>query len=310
MKEPALVTVIVPVYSGGSLAIDAINSLLAQTFTRMEILVVNDGSPLEVDREIPNIFGNKIRYVEWSNSGLCSSLNKAIFDLVDTPFVARLDQDDFAYPDRIALQMDTLSDGDVDGCFSSIEKITPSGRVLAIHPHGFSSPTVYDPRVHGSLVHSTLVAKTEFIRKLGGYNAEFYPCDDFHLNIKMSANGKILVHPGTLVRYLIHDGANTFSKFWDMQIKTQYLYRFMNDPERCPPYNEWFNSEGRVISNSWQQRVFGYGRLLYREGGLAIGEKRFISGFFKLGVAAVINPNFVYKRLTSTFAAVNRKLAN
>ena len=70
MEKP-LISIIIPVYNGSNYLRDAINSALAQTYTNIEIIVVNDGSNDNGETEkIALSYGEKIRYFSKEN-GLC-----------------------------------------------------------------------------------------------------------------------------------------------------------------------------------------------------------------------------------------------
>ena len=74
--EP-LVTIVIPVFNGSNYVTSAINSALAQTYNKVEIVVVNDGSTDNTE-EIVKSYGNKIRYFIKKNGGVASALNFAI----------------------------------------------------------------------------------------------------------------------------------------------------------------------------------------------------------------------------------------
>ena len=301
------ITVVVPVYKGGLLARKAIQSLIDQTYKPIDIIVINDGSPLVEDRKLPEVFGHRIRYVEQENRGLCHALNHAIFDLVSTPLIARLDQDDWSCPDRLLKQVALLEDEQADACFCAVDKVTLRSKPLARHPDNLLEPVMYSPRLHGGIAHSTLLARVDFLRSLGGYDQALYPCDDLDLSIRMSQAGKVMVHHEPLVNYLIHGDANTFPTFWQMEIKTKYLHQYIDRIGERESFENWFDRVGRHLASNRRERRLSYGRMYYRQAGLRIGTGRYLSGSAYLAAACAMNPKFFLTRFNGSLRFLARK---
>jgi glycosyltransferase involved in cell wall biosynthesis len=296
------VTVVVPVFKGGALARRAVQSLLAQTYGNLEILVIDDGSPLAEDASLGEQFGARIRFVAQPNTGLCGALNRALFEIVRTPLVARLDQDDWSAPERIETQVKTLLDSGAIACFTRLHKVTESGRVMAIHPLDSAATFAYDPACHGCIAHSTLLARTDILRGLGGYDAELYPCDDFDLSIRLWRAGRVVVCGAPLVRYLVHDEGNTFSHFWDMELKTRYVLAKLRDDQPVPPFAQWRTAGGKEAALGVMDRVQGLGRMYYRRAGIRIGNGRWLRGGAYLLAALLLNPRFFLRRIAHSLA--------
>lgn len=106
--EP-LVSIIIPVYNGENYMREAIDSALAQTYGRMEILVVNDGSMDDGRTEqIARSYGDKIRYISKKNGGSSSALNVGIKNMAGDYF-SWLSHDDLYTPDKIEKQVAAMS---------------------------------------------------------------------------------------------------------------------------------------------------------------------------------------------------------
>ena len=104
-----LVSIVIPVYNGSNYLIEAIESALAQTYSNIEIIVVNDGSRDEGSTEkIALSFGKKIRYFSKDNGGTSSALNVGIRNMQGQYF-CWLSHDDFYAPDCVKAQINLLS---------------------------------------------------------------------------------------------------------------------------------------------------------------------------------------------------------
>lgn len=104
-----LISIVIPVYNGANFLAEAIESALAQSYSNLEIIVVNDGSDDMGDtRQVALSFGERIRYFEKENGGTSSALNLGISKMAGDYF-AWLSHDDYYDPKCIARQVDRLS---------------------------------------------------------------------------------------------------------------------------------------------------------------------------------------------------------
>ena len=103
-----LVSIIVPVYNGAKYMREAIDSALAQTYSNVEIIVVNDGSnDGGATRDIALSYGDKIRYFEKENGGVSTALNLGIKNMRGKYF-SWLSHDDVYLPEKIQVEIDAL----------------------------------------------------------------------------------------------------------------------------------------------------------------------------------------------------------
>ena len=100
------VSVIIPTYNREELLCETIDSVLAQTFTDFEIIVIDDGSTDNTEQRIAQ-FGNRIRYYKQENLGLNAARNRAM-SLSRGEYIAVLDDDDLWKYNKLALQVDIL----------------------------------------------------------------------------------------------------------------------------------------------------------------------------------------------------------
>jgi glycosyltransferase involved in cell wall biosynthesis len=103
MVNNPLVSVIIPVYNSERYLAEAIESVLAQTYRPLEIIVVNDGST-DGSAEVAKRFGSPVRYYLQPNSGAGAARNQGA-DLARGSFLAFLDADDIWLADKLARQM-------------------------------------------------------------------------------------------------------------------------------------------------------------------------------------------------------------
>lgn len=108
MSNTPKVTVLMPVYNGVPFVAEAIQSILGQTFTDFEFLIIDDGSTDESISMISAYNDLRIRFVKnASNLGLVASLNHGL-ELARGEYIARMDADDISRPERLACQVEFM----------------------------------------------------------------------------------------------------------------------------------------------------------------------------------------------------------
>jgi glycosyltransferase involved in cell wall biosynthesis len=109
MRYTPKVTIIIPLYNGSNFVAEAIDAALAQTYSNLEILVVNDGSKDDgAGERIALSYGDKIRYLSKPNGGVSSALNFALEHMTGEWF-SWLSHDDLYYPEKIEKQVAFLN---------------------------------------------------------------------------------------------------------------------------------------------------------------------------------------------------------
>jgi len=134
MKEP-LVSVILPVYNGGGLLVAGVKSIVNQTYQNWELVIMDDGSTdggLALVRELND---PRIRiYSDGVNKGLSRRLNEAV-SKTEGKYIARMDADDIAFPDRLEKQvlfLEKNKDIDLVGCRAVVFK--DRGEIIGLLP--------------------------------------------------------------------------------------------------------------------------------------------------------------------------------
>jgi len=102
MKKP-LISCIIPVFNGERYLTEGLDSILAQTYRPIEIIVVDDGST-DGTRELVASYGDQVRYLWQPNSGPATARNQGL-SAASGEFVAFLDADDLWHPEKLERQM-------------------------------------------------------------------------------------------------------------------------------------------------------------------------------------------------------------
>ena len=218
------VSIVIPAYNASNYLTEAIDSALAQTYSNVEIIVVNDGSTDEgATRKIALSYGDKIRYFEKQNGGSSSAINMGIAHMTGEWF-SWLSHDDLYLPDKIEKQISYMTLLKIDECelakhvfFSSFEPIDANGNTIrSIRmnwsrefadrmeklPHNgylIAEPTTYT--FHGC---SCLIHKNAF-DDIGLFDEKLRWLNDVDLWFRLFANNyKVHFIPDILVKGRVH----------------------------------------------------------------------------------------------------------
>ena len=199
------ITVAMSVYNNAPYLVPAIESILAQTFTDFEFLIVNDGStdgsPAIIDRYAAS--DARIRAIHQSNSGLIASLNRMIDEARGT-LIARMDGDDIALPERFARQVAFL-DAHPDigvlgtGCVTIDTLGQPGARTFDnVLDH---ADIVADLKNGPALCHPSVMMRRDAVCAVGGYHRAYRHCEDYDLWLRMSEHVRMANLPDRLLKY-------------------------------------------------------------------------------------------------------------
>ena len=203
---PVTVSIVMAAYNAASTIKESIRSVLAQSFTDWELIVVDDGST-DGTGEIAEEFGDsRIRLITISRSGVVGARNLGI-SLSRAPLIAILDSDDLMTPQRLRLQIEVArlrpDVGVHAGWFRDLETSK-----LGVSP--LSGPAIKKFLQHGSSVcHSTVMFNTSALTYLPQYpqgleveGGEIAGAEDYALlwNLAQSG-GRFLTLPVVLCRY-------------------------------------------------------------------------------------------------------------
>lgn len=217
-RKPPLVSVAMPVYNAGKYLRLAVLSIVRQTFTDWELLIIDDGSTDNALNDISDIRDERIRiFRDGLNKGLAARLNECI-DMARGQYLARMDQDDVSFPERFMRQLKVLQqDSDID--------------LVAVRSITISSENQYTGMVPGEITHEELVAKpwrgiylphpswmgkTSWFRHYRYMIPGPYFCEDQELLLRSHENSRFAVVAEPLFAYRLRNAIN-----WSKQIKTR-----------------------------------------------------------------------------------------
>ncbi len=169
-----LVSFVMPVRGGGEYFKPALNSILAQNYKNIEILIIDDGIDDEVRTCIAQSNDSRIRLIKSAGGGLVNSLNTGILNS-EGSYIARMDSDDICEPERIDMQISVFNKfPDVDIVYSDVYLMNESGLVLRrqnTSRGGYEEvlPVLLYQKKGYPIVHPSVMMKKSAITEVEGY---------------------------------------------------------------------------------------------------------------------------------------------
>lgn len=223
-----LISIIIPLYNSEDFLSETIESLLAQTYPNFELIIVDDGS---VDQSLAiarSYDDERINIIEQrTNKGIVETLNRGLDEASGT-YVARMDSDDIALPERLASQVAFLEGNrDVVALGSRILRFGDSETSVDIRPLASDMCDAFllfaTPLVHPSVMMRRAVVETLGLR----YDPQFSCTEDYEFWVRLSQGGAIANLENQLLKYRIRSGGVTGTKMDEMRAQQQNIHNRM-----------------------------------------------------------------------------------
>lgn len=190
MNEPdskPLVSVIIPTFNRGWILAEALSSVTAQDYPRLEILVVDDGSTDDT-REKLQPFLDRVTVMRQSNKGVSAARNLGL-RYCSGDLVAFLDSDDLWTSDKVSCQVDFFRHNpQAEICQTEEIWIRRGKRVNPKNKHRKPSGMIFEPSLHLCLVSpSAVMMRRTLFNEVGLFDEGLPACEDYDLWLRISA---------------------------------------------------------------------------------------------------------------------------
>lgn len=304
-----LVSVLMPVYNAARHLREAVMSVLGQSFSKLELVVVDDGS-VDQSSGILHEFArrdSRVRILSGAHAGLVSALNRGL-EAARGRWIARMDADDICTPDRLEAQLAFLrARPEVAVLASYAWYIGDSGRPLGVHRVG---PTTVEEfrrvRARGELlrlIHPTVVMARDVVLDAGGYDARFLHVEDLELFDRLANRGHVLLAmPRPTLYYRIHRQSVVMKAHLELSRRHRHLEAVAvarrDRADRSLSYEEFLGAEESAsLPRRFRVRLADWASYLYRRGGVEFGlGNRFVAAAC-LTAAFVLKPGRVLRKL-------------
>jgi glycosyltransferase involved in cell wall biosynthesis len=259
-----LVSVIIPVYNGERYIVQAVESALRQTFTNLEIIIVDDGSTDRTQQVLQPYF-DRVRYIYQENQGVAAARNIAC-QLAQGEFLAFLDADDYFLPSKLEKQLacfdhdpalDMVQTGwlMVDETGKDISEMKPWQQAPKLDLESFIIFKCVRP--------SAMMLRRKWWEKLGGFNDNFPLAEDLDFALRLALKGCKAVWLEEILTCYRQHNSNIMSSGLPLMKNTEILMKeFFNRPDLPESIRQLKNQE-HYLSFKW------LAWRMYRDGHLA-----------------------------------------
>lgn len=213
--NPAI-TVLMPAYNAERYIEAAIKSVLKQTFSDFELLIINDGSIDATEQIISSFTDSRVRLINQTNQGIAAALNIGLLN-AKADLIARFDADDICLPERLDIQYKFLKNnpgyimvGSNADYIDMHGEFVFTGRMVAFGDEDIRRLILnFCP-----LIHSAIMYRKKAVLEAGSYNTHAYAFEDHLLWSKLLGYGKACNLLCTLVKVRLAPESVSIDEKW------------------------------------------------------------------------------------------------
>jgi len=212
------ISVVMPAYNAGKYIREAVNSVLNQTFSGFELIIINDGSTDNTQEVISSFTDPRIILINHEvNKGIASALNTGLLH-AKSEYIARFDADDLCFPERLAIQFDFLqTHPDYILTGGDAEYISENGEHLFHFKCIGHTNEQISKKINNycPFIHSAVMYRKDAVLRAGGYSLYAHNFEDYFLWVRLHRYGKFY----NLRQQLIKVRFNPYSSTIDEKIR-------------------------------------------------------------------------------------------
>jgi chondroitin synthase len=217
-----LVSIYIPAYNAESTIVDAIQSVLNQTFEDLEVCIAVDGADDGTLSKLEDSFFDnpRVRWVHQGNQGIGGASNSAV-QLCRGVFIGQLDSDDVLLPEAIDLLLEQIqSDTRIGVVYGSFQKETPEGDFLE---DGYDWPEYSREKLmYGCIVHHFRLFRARDWWRTEGFSTDLTNAVDYDMFLKLSSVTEMKHVQAWTYVYRIHEESTSISQK-EIQIRNHHL---------------------------------------------------------------------------------------
>ncbi|MEH2271815.1 MAG: glycosyltransferase [Nostoc sp.] len=219
-KNLPKISVIIPAYNSEKTITHTIQSVLNQTFTDLELIVINDGSQDSTLEVVTKIQDSRIKVFSYSNAGGNVSRNRGLHHSVGE-FISFLDADDLWTPDKLQSQLKALQENvNAKVAYSWTDYINANGQFILSGKRINVNENVYEKLLLNNFLENgsnPLICRKALIT-LGGFDESLNAAQDWDMWLRLASKFDFICVPSVQILYRI--SANSVSSNLVRQEKT------------------------------------------------------------------------------------------
>lgn len=282
------ISVIMPVYNTQEpLLREAIESILNQTYTDFELIIIDDGSKNNVSEVVKSYTDERIKfYQNEKNIGINNTNNKAL-SLVNGEYIARMDSDDISLPDRFLKQVEFLDNNPDVGVLGT------SFQMFGKYDEETIMPTTNDEIVQRifdgdtPIANPTSMMRAHLIKEIG-HNLEYAYAEDFWLWAMLVGKTKFANLPEILLKYRWYGGNVSKLHTIEQSLNTQKImfeiaqkHKGINCEEEIAVVNK-LKQGLKISSDEFKTFISKKGMIKYKKVAYKTAKKLCTNLFYKI----------------------------
>lgn len=267
MSTHPLISIITPVYNHENFIGKCIDSVIAQTVTSWELIIIDDGSTDRTGSIVESYADSRIRYVRQENRGiefLADTYNRALA-LARGDLIAILEGDDWWPPDKLSWQVRDFDDAEIVLSYGYTQEVDEKGAPIrliperplpneALHniPVGMASRYLMDMNVLTYLFPVSVVIRKDTLVSIGGFQQlPHLPLVDYPTFMQLARQGRFSFHGEILGYWRRHPESITRRKYYRINEGVYcYLLQFQREHAAALPIRM---EELALINRQWQE---------------------------------------------------------
>jgi glycosyltransferase involved in cell wall biosynthesis len=213
--------VVIPTYNAADFIRRTLNSVLAQGYDNLEVLVIDDGSA-DGTADIVATYADPVRLIRQLNAGVSAARNRALVEATGQ-LVAFLDHDDVWYPGKLNQQVELItSRPEVGLVYGNSALIDRHDRYLWTYlaSHRMHRGEVLVPLFLDCFIPLlTVVMRTQILRKIGGFRVRWSIAEDYDIFLKVAELSDVDFVDAIVAGYRVHEG--NLSRDLDRRLKEE-----------------------------------------------------------------------------------------
>ncbi len=215
------ISVIIPVYNAEETIKDTIESVLSQTYSQFEIIVINDGSQDKTLEIVSRILDPRLKVLSYPNAGVSVSRNRGISQAAGD-YVSFLDADDLWTPDKLETQLKALqANPQAAVAYSWTDWIDESGQFLRSGGHITVNGDVYAKLLLRDFVESgsNPLIRRQALTEVGGFDESLNLAADWDMWLRLAARYEFVAVPSSQILYRVSPNSMS-SNVWKMEAES------------------------------------------------------------------------------------------
>jgi glycosyltransferase involved in cell wall biosynthesis len=254
------VTIVMPTYNHAKYLPTAVQSVLDQTFTNWELIIVDNFSTDETLSILQNYSDSRIKVLQINNSGCIARSRNLAIKSAKSEWLAFLDSDDYWYPNKLS-SIFGHETNEVDFFYHNLTTVDEDSKIIdpkGVRSHNLKSPILKDLILNGNTIAtSSVVVRRRFVLEVGGMRekANLVGTEDYNTWLRISTKTeRYRLIPTFLGAYRIH--SSNYSSFEDFKIPAAAIEEFLdtltpNETDQLNRNFRYLNVRARYVNRNF-----------------------------------------------------------